>query len=83
MRHTFDRTKFKLTLVAANVKSAAVDCRALPPAPMRCSRPSVISRLRTGNCELTLQINLEAFLAGIDLDELDDTNGCAQCGRLR
>nr|WP_235190179.1 HupE/UreJ family protein [Sulfitobacter mediterraneus] len=27
-----------------------------------------------GQLELTLQINLEAFLAGIDLDELDDTN---------
>jgi len=72
MRHTFDGTNLKLTL------TALLSSLLLLLAPMARAhevQPTIGDfAVVEGQLELTLQINLEAFLAGIDLDAVDDTN---------
>ena len=71
MRHTFSGTNIKLTLMTlmSSLLLMASVARAHEV------QPTIGDfSVADGQLELTLQINLEAFLAGIDLDELDDTN---------
>lgn len=72
MRNTFYWTNLKLTLAAL---LSSLLMLVAPMARAHEVQPTIGDfTVADGQLELTLQINLEAFLAGIDLDELDDTN---------
>ena len=72
MGHTFCKVLLKLTLLV--VLSSAV---AFTPARVAAheTQPTIADMtVEEGTLELVLQINLEAFLGGIDLDQIEDTD---------
>ncbi len=72
MQKTFFWTQFKLAFVAA--VSTLVLCFASSVKAHEVQPTIGDLTIADGQAELILRINLEAFLAGIDLDTVDDTN---------
>ncbi len=78
MGRTFTGTHMKLVLVAT--LSTLLLCFASVVRAHEVQPTIGDLTVTDGQAELVLQINLEAFLAGIDLDAVDDTNDAVNAG---